>query len=403
MKKSITERTILIFVLITLFTCCKNNIKEETRNENSYRTVSILDNVSDESLDFSLVDIIILETGINRRQGEIDQQLSTKSESSLLGNIKEVIILDTLMIIWERHSPGIDNIYFFNSQGEYQKKLTRGKGPNEIINVQELILSPSQTKFAILEASTKIKEYSLNGKQISKKRLPFSISTFSYLDDNTLVLKPSNYVGKPNILYQLREDKVLTYDISRYTDEDIMEVSETKNFSLTNTGTLYYTDYLNDTIYEIDKSRIYPKYVLDFGNNGLSNTNINFKDPGFISNWFEYFVHKKVFYQHSWFCFHETNIYFFASRANEAFIYRINTEDDVVTKSMHDETTASGIPLSLWKLRGNSEKGLIFSLDPMYISRLALNGDFDGKVSDSTIIELTKLNDISNPVLVIVK
>ena len=61
---------------------------------------------------------------------------------------------------------------------------------------------------------------------------------------------------------------------------------------------------------------------------------------------------------------------------------------------MHDETTASGIPLSLWKLRGNSENGLIFSQDPMYIHRLALNGDFDGKISDSTITEMTKLNDI---------
>ena len=111
-------------------------------------SISIRDTSGNKSFNYSLVNIITLDTGCIQKPGNVDVTLKKNYGSSLLGNIRKVIYTDSVIVIWESPVPDVNNIYFFTGNGQYLKKINRGKGPNEITNVQNLVSSPSGEKIA---------------------------------------------------------------------------------------------------------------------------------------------------------------------------------------------------------------------------------------------------------------
>lgn len=390
---------LLPFMLLCLYSC-GNEVSEETQQKN-FTTITIGDISSLDNFDYELVDVIVLDTGYHPGTVDDVNTMRAKYGNSKMENIQIVQPLDSVIVVWETHSQGIGSLLFFNREGRFLKKIIRGKGPNELVNVQALIVSPSRKIFAILESSTIIKEFNLDGEIINTIRLPYSVNAIDYCEESSFVIKPSGYIALPFRLYYCTTDTIIPYPLGSITDSRMIDIGEKKNIFRDKERNLYFTDILTDTVYKISGSKLDREYVIDFGEHGLSG--INYSSKEFRTNTLDYLSERKIFFQQNWMDIIGSDLFFFASKGNEAFVFKADLINNSVSYSGVYKTTVAGIELPLWKYKGSCDDGLIFSQNPITMKDLAISGKLDGIISNETKEKLLQLTELSNYVQVIVR
>ena len=198
-------------------------------------------------------------------------QLETKAECLLDAvEFPEIILNDSLILIPEKHG---FNLYAFDRTGKFRNEIgKRGQGPGEYLSISNFFLN-SEKATIFVESISEILEYDYSGKFIhSFNKISTNdgsqLNKYFYVG-NSLFIGSINYTGTNKYKYCLFNQQ----DIVKYFPNHIFFNRE-RDFSMKDDGAfppikvdnrLYLKDYINDTIYILEKSELQPVYVFGLG------------------------------------------------------------------------------------------------------------------------------------------
>jgi hypothetical protein len=142
--------------------------------------------------------------------GEVDKIIPLETtDSSLLNSVSNVYVdfqNDRIFILSDF------NIYVFNTQGKYIRKLKKGKGPDEVQMVIAFDVDPESKRLYVLDLAHTICIFNYEGEKIENRKLEnFYSLDIHLLDDGNLFLY-RNYVGESEKfftgIYSFEENKV---------------------------------------------------------------------------------------------------------------------------------------------------------------------------------------------------
>jgi len=142
--------------------------------------------------------------------GEVQKIIPLETtDSSLLNSVSNVYIdlqNDRIFILSDF------NIYVFNMQGKYIRKLKKGKGPDEVQMVIAFDVDPESKRLYVLDLAHTICIFNYEGEKIANRKLEnFYSLDIHLLDDGNLFLY-RNYVGESEKyftgIYNFEENKV---------------------------------------------------------------------------------------------------------------------------------------------------------------------------------------------------
>lgn len=207
-------------------------------------------------------------------------QLETTNEC-LIAEVTKVEVRNEEIFISDRIN---QKIFVFNSNGKYLKSIgKRGNGPGEIRNLGD---------FTFVEDSLFVQDgygkkyliYNTNGDYLGS--LPYTTHHHDVISYDNILYFVSNYFYSELGFYNLFRYDLATKKTNSYIpfDEKINKnnsawglnrhISKYKDSAL-----LLYP--LNDTIYEVSKNRVYPRYTIKFSKHNIPE-NIKDKDGSTI-------------------------------------------------------------------------------------------------------------------------
>lgn len=193
-------------------------------------------------------------------------QIETNS-NSLISSIVKIILTDRIYI-----QDYNSKILMFDLNGEYINKIDfKGNGPHEYTSISDFTVKDSL--ISILDTNEKkMVIYNLNGDFIKKQETLLEILYTNRIDDYDLWYTGNigcdlNYDKKSNKFHKLlfSKDNKIEAMFSPFNPESSGYVYRTQTPFYQYNGINYFIEPINDTIYRIEKNKIVPTYVVDFG------------------------------------------------------------------------------------------------------------------------------------------
>lgn len=249
---------IILFLTGLIVISCSRN-PESKKTSNNFETIFI-DNTTPVIEKFSdlfdSVDFVKLET----------------KPKGLVGNFKNIILIDDFIIIPGRRKP--EPIVIFSSDGKHYSTINKiGKGPKEYFNPISVIYDPITSGIMICDnEGKKYVWYTLEGDHI--KSIPSDITGHTHgVLKNNYVIFCGSYL--PN--YKLRELKHSLFISDTELNLEKMFWPHSEGFIeiigleeiISNNNKTYFTTPYCDTIYTIKPNILEKEYVINFGKKQL--------------------------------------------------------------------------------------------------------------------------------------
>lgn len=258
------EKKILFIIFsIGLYSCKPNEITENN-------TTSILE-LNIESYENELVDFIesVTITPINDTLNLID------------GYPEKIIKIDSGFALIDFQ---VNNeIYLLDNELNISSKLaSQGEGPEEYSRIYDIVYNPKRQLFTIMDLN-KMVEFSINGD--FKRSVPFNYypDRLDFFNDTYIIWNNNRPLESSYFrYYRLSDDyKIQEEQIPFNSYEDSFSREPAKSV-FTNEDHIYFTSWMNDTIYSLTKeSSKIMKTIVKFENspvNFLLSNNFNFEE-----------------------------------------------------------------------------------------------------------------------------
>lgn len=191
------------------------------------------------------------------------------NKSNLLGYISKIIISDQFLYVRDNK-----NLHLFSRDGKYISQVgVRGKGPGELMVIQDFCVDPSSGHIYILDGNT-IKIHNNHGNYI--KDIPIEGDNPSQVDftDGNLVIYYDNSSGKTEYSYKLintNGDLIKRFPNKyKFETDGMVHVFYTESINYFFNGDLHCREIHSDTVFTFKNNEFIPKYIFNQGHGRLS-------------------------------------------------------------------------------------------------------------------------------------
>jgi hypothetical protein len=257
MRKNGRMKELIYLLLSICFLGCNNN-KLNTAFDQSIDRIKV--NVSNaESIKlsklYSKVDLVKLQT----------------NDKALLGEIKKFIV-DEKRFYFISNSA----LVAFDREGLFKFKIDNlGNGPGEFLVISDVHIDKETGQIEIYDSkSTKIITYNNQGDFIEEWHTGLNGYSFANLGNSNYAIyigssfynSESNY--RLNIISKSKDDIDNKFIKIKENETKFLHFGDLTNFSYFN-DTISFLYSFNDTIYTVNRSSLFPRLVVDFGNKKL--------------------------------------------------------------------------------------------------------------------------------------
>ncbi len=323
------------------------------------------------------------------------------SQNCYLANIDKLIWYKDNFFVLDK---SIKTVFCFSQNGKFLYKIRRvGKGPGEYIGISDFLINPFKNTLEILDRnSRKILCYSISNQEFMKDiKINHTVKDFIITNPSSYFLYTmgTDFFGKMNDLnYNLLQIdsygvKLLGKYFEAYEGSTIFGYSSM--LSRVNDTTALFSCFYNDTIYEINKNMVYPKYSIDFGKKmlpvNIAKLGVDQRIEAFNNN--SYACHLNTFFETDEILYFQ---YQFENNTKKVLYYK--NRNKILNFNYIINNDIDGIPLGEVKtVNGNN---MLFSLSALRVERFIQN---DERVDSNIKYLLGNINSSNNPILVIGK
>ena len=215
-----------------------------------------------------------------QRTFELDSVIE-KIEYVKLGNTGDVLIGKVTHLLFTPDRIVVGDAYMskaifvFDREGNPRAVINRlGRGPQEYQNIDDVFLTPDRQAIGIVDNSDeKLLYFDMDGNFLRGQSLPFSCHDIEWIDDRTMMLSTTGRAGQSPALesYPDKEDLLFFTDTTLQTvhgsafinpfNVDIFHFQplNMKRFD----DRIYVSKAFGDTIYQVTKESIFPRYWID--------------------------------------------------------------------------------------------------------------------------------------------
>lgn len=196
------------------------------------------------------------------------------SEKSLIGNIDKLIVFEDCIYILDSRT---HSLFVYTMNGEYISKISNaGNGPGEYSQIDFFDINFEKRQIVLTDLiGYWIYKYDLEGKFISREKIPFWIEGISPAFNQGYVVYANHRDNKHklsqeyNVFYLDSSMKVakayFPYNSSNLNNLGISFITpQTGSFYTYDHDRFFFSPY-KDHVYEITKNGLKPKYRFDFG------------------------------------------------------------------------------------------------------------------------------------------
>lgn len=202
-------------------------------------------------------------------------QLSSRSEA-LIGSIDKILLHNNNLYVLDKN---ISSLLIFKLDGNLIKRIPRGKGPGELVAVQNFTIINEQL---VIAEPFEMKHYSLNGQFEYSIKLPKGWYVWSILglENNKVLIYGSasleNSIHPSEFKkYHIVDDQFSQCFHSYYSiNKDFTSYLENQPASYHN-GSFLFSGRPYNYIYELDGNDFKKKYFVDFGDFNFTNSDID--------------------------------------------------------------------------------------------------------------------------------
>lgn len=217
---------------------------------------------------------------ISEISDEVEYIPLQSGDSILIGEIKKIIVKDSIYYIWDNLA---ETIFCFNSEGKFISRICKqGEAPDEYLRISDFTINLKNGNIIIYSDMSKcFYEYTKSGKLVGRTIVPFVLSSLAVRGDHAYC-----YLGKlPNIDFfketfpesyrylMLKDGHSLCQQLPYDFNECFLKIPlSMNNFSFYN-DTLLLTEYLSPEVYSIDSAgSLKPRYRIQFSTNKYAPT-----------------------------------------------------------------------------------------------------------------------------------
>ena len=233
---------VLLFAILLCSSACTS--KESYNKDAGFKTISVQTDREDQRTFSQLVDSISFIA------------LETK-EASLIGRITKLRFHDSRIYILDKYKSNC--LFVFDSTGHYLFKINEsGKGPGEYVEASGFCVTENQEIVINDHSGKKVLFYNSEGEFLRELHTDFYPSDIASLGKGLLAL--TNYDPSQRLIIMGSDGKV----IKREFEEEPGFGHTYTNELITGIGSVYFREYFEDTIFQIDVDEITKKYLVDF-------------------------------------------------------------------------------------------------------------------------------------------
>lgn len=251
------SKIILLLISLITISCIQ---KVDTKMANAPEIVINVPNIKQFKTDNSL-DIDIESSNLKFEHIQLD-------DNFLIGKISRLLIINNNYII---HDNIKDVVAIFDSTGIFVKQIgNKGRGPNEYLSITHIDYDRFNNCIEIFDdANRKMFIYNIQGDLIKTINTPYNFLSFVKVSDGYFVYSTFEInQGKFNLLHldnNLKKIKSTYFKSNHFFDRQ----SYSNNFT-TIENEVYFRYGLNNIIYKIENSEVYPYLLIDFKEKGIN-------------------------------------------------------------------------------------------------------------------------------------
>ena len=186
-----------------------------------------------------------------------------KTGDVLIGGVDKLWITEQHVIVADKRTS--QAIFIFDREGNAQAVINRlGRGPQEYIELTDVILTPDKEKVVVLDnRKQKLLYYSMNGDYLYDKDIPFCIGYLEYIDEQTIMGLAYGYQTEDPGLASYENNRHYVYVLD--TMMNITGSAMTVQPFINRFGDrIYVNPSHSDTIYRVTEDADFvPQYLLD--------------------------------------------------------------------------------------------------------------------------------------------
>lgn len=208
-------------------------------------------------------------------------------DRALVGSISKVQFMNERIYVLDKKNA--KRLFCFSAKGKFLWEYNRpGGGPYEFQKIVDFTINPFKNTIDIFDGGgKKIIQLDTLGNPLREFPVDLFAQNVALIDSNEYVFYTGSIIIDEDIRYKLitvndRSDVLSkNFDVSK-SDEDFrfgLMSNLSQNF---NTGNLYYSEILNDTLYKISDKTLYRDIVFDFGKYKVSREEAYRAKPEFL-------------------------------------------------------------------------------------------------------------------------
>jgi hypothetical protein len=186
--------------------------------------------------------------------------LETTSDN-LIGEIKEVFLTDSLIIIWDSK---MRNILVFNKDGRYKYNIgRRGSAAGEYAEIRDVYVEGSRVYVSDLPTQ-RILTYDISGKFIKSDNFGYHLYSFYPTEAGYWGANANQNDGKFELIFVEKKSQKIEYGF--FPCEAHLMPQLDSNFSQNETtGDVFFHSRYDNVIYKIEDKNVIPYIKIDFG------------------------------------------------------------------------------------------------------------------------------------------
>lgn len=194
--------------------------------------------------------------------------LETKQNNLLSDNLS-VKISNNLIFIFDEQVR--DAVHMFDYSGRYLKQIVSvGESPESVTSIEDFLISNDTLEILSSKGDySEIAYISLSDSRILKKiKLKFSGFSFEKMEDHYFVYSSYNFPFADFRISKLDRNGVVLKKYLKNDYSGVMLPVIERNFFKSN-NKIFFTESFNNTVYELSKDEILPKYIFDFNEHAI--------------------------------------------------------------------------------------------------------------------------------------
>lgn len=317
-------------------------------------------------------------------------KLETKQEC-LLEDVTKVVCYNNKLYILSALGNG--NVYIFDDKGNFQYKLNKGEGPEDIMYPTDIAINEEKNSLVVLDLYRNIKEFNAqNGDFLKNTTIKEPFLSIETIGSDFLLFDPNTQSKSDFYLRYLQEGGNYNNLFPKVSKGKLF--SSPNFFTKINSKELLVSCIFSDTIYHInnDTKQLAPYLILDFQENG-ANRSQYLEEAQSLGKYMKNAKDRKLITGPRDLSHLGENL-FFTLNSKDNYFVTFNAKEN---KAYLHTTLFDGLP-NIYVSSGRTDKEVIFTMDiPWLMEYFKDNPDVNSDIISQLKQECNDDND--NPVL----